>query len=480
MTNIQKFDNSLFGELSLRLFAGVSPAWYAYLISRETWMPAPHLLLLEQHLLKTHTDKGKRLIVSMPPRHGKSEFISKYFPAWYLGANPDKRIILTSYESTFAKFWGRQVLNLIQNEGQKVFPLAINPKKYAADDFAISGHKGGMICTGIGGAITGRGADLLILDDPVKNDEEAHSITYRDNLYEWFRSTAFTRLEPGGSVILLMTRWHEDDIAGRLLRDEPEKWESLVLPAIAEENDALGRNIGEALWKERYDIKQLQEIKTTLGEYWFSALYQQRPSIEGGGIFKRTDFAYFDEESNSYLLDNQKRVLKENSYIIATVDLATSISERADFSVVAIAAISSANDILILDIIREKIEGSKHIDLLKQVYSQYKPQMIGVEAVQYQISLVQIALAEGLPVKELRPDKDKFSRALPIAAKLESGKVFFKRNAPWLGDFIDELLKFPNAKHDDQVDAFAYIDNMIANRSNIIPIGVKRKKTRGF
>ncbi len=450
-----------------------SPARFAHEISYEFWQPAKHLLLLENYLLEMLNGENKRLIVSMPPRHGKSEFISKYFPAWYLGNNPDHRIILTSYESQFATQWGRQVQALMKEEFyKKIFPIELSKKRAASGDFIIENHKGGMYCCGTGGAVTGRGANLLIIDDPVKNDEEAHSTTYRDKVYDWFRSTAFTRLEPNGGVILLMTRWHHDDLAGRLIRDEPGKWTHLKLPAIAEENDPLGRNYGQALWEERFGLDALKEIRETAGEYWFSALYQQRPSISSGGIFKRQNFLFFDEEPQFYRTGEKllpKTMLKK----FATIDLATTTNESSDYTVCIIFGISPENDILILDVIREKIEGANHLSWIKQIFSQYQPLQIGIEAVQYQISLVQMAQNEGLPVKQLKADKDKLSRALPIAAKVEAGKVFFRRNAHWLGDFIAELIQFPNAKHDDQVDAFAYIEEFTMLSSSLLPFGKK-------
>ena len=177
-------------------------------------------------------------MVTLPPRHGKSQLISQYFPAWYLGTFPDRRTILTSYEAGFAAGWGRRARDVLEEFGPEVFEVSVREDSSAADRWDINGHVGGMITAGVGGAITGRGADLLIIDDPVKNSEDAASKTMRDKAWEWYQSTAYTRLEPGGAIILVMTRWNEDDLAGRILKESQtggEKWEVMNLPAIAEE-----------------------------------------------------------------------------------------------------------------------------------------------------------------------------------------------------------------------------------------------------
>lgn len=457
-----------------------SPCWFAYIASRGRWRPARHLLKLEDALLEASAGGKRRLIVNMPPRHGKSEFISKFFPAWFLSRNPEKRIILTSYETSFAQSHGRQVRRLISEYGSQYFGVYLSDDKKAAGEFTLAGSAGSMICTGAGGAITGRGADLLIIDDPVKNDAEAGSPTYRDSVYEWFRATAFTRLEPGGMLVLLMTRWHEDDLAGRLLRDEPDKYRLLNFPAFAEEGDELNRKPGEPLWPERYNRDMLKEIRQTLGEYSFSALYMQKPAPASGGIFKRKHCRYFDEQPGHYVLEDGRSVLKSGVLVTAACDLAVTVGAKSDYTVLIVGGTTRDGDLLILDIIREKIEGAGHLDMLRRVYSRHRPALIGIEAVQYQISLVQAAAAEGLPVKKLVPFGDKLARALPAAAKMEAGKVFFRRNAPWLGELLDELLKFPNARRDDQVDAFAYLCDICMPVGKVMPKAAKRRKSGIF
>lgn len=228
----------------------------------------------------------KRLMISMPPRHGKSELTSRYFPAWYLGTHPDNRVIFTSYEADFAATWGRKARDLLTAHGPDVFGVFVRQDSSAADRWDIARHDGGMVTAGVRGPITGKGAHVLIIDDPVKNAEEARSPTIREKTWDWYKSTAFSRLEPGGAVILIMTRWHRDDLAGRILKEghdhDPEPWRVIKLPAVATgiEPDPLGRQPGEALWPERYSIADLAPNRSD--PYWWGSLYQQDPLAEGG------------------------------------------------------------------------------------------------------------------------------------------------------------------------------------------------------
>lgn len=228
----------------------------------------------------------------MPPRHAKSTLISHWFGVWYLHLFPERRIILTSYAADYAATWGRRVRNSIVEHGE-VLGLSLAGDTTAADAWETE-QRGGMVTAGVGGPITGRGADILIVDDPIKNSEEANSATYRDKVWEWWQSTAVTRLEPGAAAIVVMTRWHEDDLAGKLLSDEDSggEWELLNLPAIAEKDDVIGRHEGEALWPERYDLAALDNRRLAVGEYVWQSLFQQRPpSLTGNPLYQNYDDA---------------------------------------------------------------------------------------------------------------------------------------------------------------------------------------------
>jgi predicted phage terminase large subunit-like protein len=257
-----------------------------------------------------------------------------------------------------------------------------------------------------------------------------------------------------------------------------KNWIHLSLPAIAKENDPLSRNEGEALWKHRFPIEKINDIKKTLGNYWFASLYQQEPSPADGGIFNSAYFRYFDEIDGVVKLygdDKVKNQLISKCRIYAVIDLAVSTSDKADYTVLLIFAVTPNHEILILDIVRQRMEGAGHLGLLENIYRKWQPITIGIESVQYQKSLVQQAKRKGLPVKELRPDKDKVSRALTIAARIEAGTVYFKARQPWLGDLENELLQFPNGKNDDQVDALSYVAAMIRPMSESLPTGLSKK-----
>lgn len=437
-----------------------TPALFAQYCSRFKWLAFDYLLELSNALMKVASGEIKHLMIFMPPRHGKSELTSKYFPAWFLGNNPDKRIILTSYEADFAAQWGYKARNIMSEYGPKLFGQSVSGNSSARDRWDIAGHTGGMSTAGVGGPITGKGADLLIIDDPVKNAEEAQSKTYRDKAAEWYKSTAYTRLEPGGAVIIIQTRWHEDDLSGRLLKEEPDKWTVIRFPALAEDDDSLGRLPGEALSPRRYSVEALIKIKETLGIYWWNALYQQRPSALEGTIFKNQHIRFCTLEGDMFVLElpdgASKKVPYKECTIFQTCDPAVSTKASADYFVLSTWAISKSSDLIRVDGIRARLEGPDQINLFKQAFSRWKPAFQAVEAVGVGKTLYQMLLREGLPIRELKAETDKVTRALPAAARMEAGYVYLLRGAPGINDFVDELLSFPNGAHDDQVDTLSY------------------------
>jgi hypothetical protein len=245
------------------------------------YRPAPHHRRIADALMAVERGAIDRLIITMPPRHGKSQLASVHFPAWYLGRNPDRRVIGASYAAALAYRFSRQSRGLVGAPG---WPFAVRLAEDSAAIHAwdIHGARGGYIAAGVGGPITGSGAHLLIIDDPFKNQDEANSPIIRENVWDWYTSTAYTRLEEQGAIVLIMTRWHDDDLAGRLLaasRERGDRWEVLHLPAIAED--------GGALWPEKYDRAALDRIKAAVGSRVFAALYQGRPSNDDTALLKR-------------------------------------------------------------------------------------------------------------------------------------------------------------------------------------------------
>ena len=273
------------------------------------WVHKEICKALDQFLVDVQNKKSPRLIICMPPRHGKSELVSRYFPAYAFGRNPDLQIIATSYSADLSQRFNRDVQRIIDSEPYKeIFPRtslnSTNVRTNASgsyirtsDLFEIVNHKGAYRSCGVGGGITGAGADVLIIDDAVKDRAEANSLTIRNSIWDWYTSTAYTRLSPGGGVIVMATRWSIDDLIGRLLNHMAEGtgdvFKVISYPAIAEKDEKY-RKIGEALHPERYPIEQLEAIKTTIGTRDWEALYQQHPAPEGGAIFKSERLRHWD------------------------------------------------------------------------------------------------------------------------------------------------------------------------------------------
>ncbi len=448
-----------------------SPIAFAEYISNGRWKSAPHFELINSKLLQILDGGTNKMIVNLPPRHGKSELISFYFLVWYSFIYPYNNLIFVSYNQGIAKYFGNKVINLIEEKGSK-YGVILNKRSKSSKEFVIDKYGGTYSFTGIGGTLTGKGANLIVIDDPIKNNQDAFSKTKRENLWDWYQSTLFTRLEPNSKLLLVMTRWHQDDICGRLLEKmekQPQNWDLLKLPILAKENDLLNRKSGQLLWEGRFELSEILERKETLGDFWFSALYQQEPNISNGEIFKKQYFRYFEIEfieEKKYLILNKtsinQRVIKlDDCKIFVTMDLAISTKTKADWTVLLVFAVTKDNDIMILDIIREKVEPIEHINLIQQCYNKYKPILIGIEKVQYQTSLIKEGLKIGLPIMELIPNGEKWVRALPMGARMQSEKVYFLNTAKWLASFEDELMSFPNGNHDDQVDAFSYISQII-------------------
>lgn len=425
-------------------------------VALKDWLDAPHIELMNAALMRHALTPGGRLIVSIPPRHGKSTLISRMLPAWYLGVMPERRVILASYEADFAASWGRAVRDIIEQVPQ--LGITVRADSSAANRWDIAGHEGGMVTAGVGGPITGRGANLLLIDDPVKNAEQAQSKVYRDKAWEWWLSTAYTRLEPGGSAIVVMTRWHDDDLAGRLLQEGG--WEELRLPALADGEDALGREAGEALWPARYPTEALEEIRRNIGSYWWSAMYQQRPQPATGGMFKREWFRRWRHDGpDGFIIESAsgpKRVLWKDAWRFGTMDVAASTKDTADYTVLSCWAVTPERDLVLLDVYRVRMEGPDQPALIARAVSEQALGFVAVEKVAYQLTLLQAARRQGLPVRELKADRDKVSRALAAAARYEAGAIYHPASAPWLAEWEEELLGFPTAAHDDQVDTVAY------------------------
>lgn len=425
--------------------ARLVPSGLAFLDMRGGYALPEHLAVIDQALCDVEAGRCKRLIIEVPPRHGKSLLTSKYFPAWVLGRNPDWRVMLASYGADLASDFGRGARDVLEAWGPQVFGVGVSGKSSAANRWDIDDHRGGMTTAGVGGPFTGRGADVLIIDDPIKNQEDASSDAIRQKQWKWFTSTAYTRLEPDGAVIVIQTRWHEDDLAGRLQREGGEEYRVVRLPAIAEDDDALGREPGAALWPERYNAARLAEIQASVGSYVWNALYQQRPVAPEGNVVRRDWFKFYrrhnlpaawDRQTQSWDLtfkdgdgsDNVAGHLwAENgadSYLLAR------INRRMDYPATkqAIRAMTASWPDAHEKLIEDKANGPAIMaELGREITG-----LIGVE-----------------------PQGGKMARLVAASPQIEGGNVWLPHpdEAPWVEDFLTEVCAFPNAPHDDDVDA---------------------------
>ena len=423
--------------------ARLSPAGFAMYASHGEWKIAKHLAYLNEKLLDLAQRKIRRLIISMPPRHGKSELVSKYLPAWVVGALREK-VILTSYEANFAGDWGEAALNLFREHGETVFNSKVRPA--IANKTHWETTDGGVMYTsGVGGPLTGKGCHWLIIDDPIKGDEDADSPTIRNNADKWFRSTAFTRLEPQGVVIIMMTRWHEDDIVGRRLKEEADSWTVVNFPALAEEHDILGREPGDALWPERFNVEDLKTIRSTQGPRWWYAMYQQNPQIEGGNKIQTSWWNYYDDPPSDF------------NRIAVSWDTAWGTKEHNAFSVAAVWG-ATKNGYYLLELRRARVEYPDLVEWAHYFSAKYPNCIHVVEDAASGTALQQTLRRETTyPVHPVRVHTDKTSRLNEVIANIEAGRCWLPKRAPWLHEFLEEHQRFPGITNKDQVDSTSLV-----------------------
>ena len=435
-----------------RYWAYLSPAGLARYASRGRWLLARHLSEINRKLLDVAARRILRLMVFLPPRHGKSELISRYFPAWYVGRFPDRRIILTSYEADIAASWGRKARDVVDEFGEELFGVKLRPSSQAANWWEIAGHEGAMYTAGVAGPISGKGADVAIIDDPLKNDAEARSPSYREHTWEWFNSTLYSRLEPQGAIIILiMTRWHEDDLGGRLLKQMEqggEQWEVVKLPALALQSDPLGRQPGDPLWPERFDLAALENIKSSIGAYYWSALYQQEPIPAGG---------YLASASWFEVVDVAPVELKE----VRAWDMAATVPRSGsdpDWTAGCKIGKTPLGVYHITDIVRFRgtpLEVEQAVKHTAQLDGRHVPIFMEQEGGASGVSIADHYRREvlnGFNVHFIPATGSKELRVAPLFAQAEAGNVKLV-NGHWVKLFLDEVIAFPLGLHDDQVDA---------------------------
>ncbi len=440
------------------------------------------LQVINRELVKIadHQVPADGLMIFCAPQEGKSTTVSRRFPEWLLDHNPALRVAIVSYEQEMAVRWGRQIQRDIRHAGP-LLNIPIMADTSAAGRWDTP-QGGGVYCTGVGGALTGRPCDVLVIDDPVKGREEAESETYRERAWDWWENVGVTRLAPGGIVCLMMTRWHTDDLAGRILaRPSPLRWRVLSIPAISEgKGDPLGRAAGQEFPSIRgRPPGYFANLRATISPYVFTSIYMQTPTAAVGNFFRRPSFRYWrtvtgQPDPASILgrphmvgawieLEGRRVDLTDTAvWRFATCDVAASEKTEADYTVVSVWAIDREGDLILLDRARAHVEMADHFAMAKPLRDRWHFDVLYVEHQFYSKTLVLDARASGVPVTELTADKDKLTRAIPAAGRLHAGKVWWPADAPWKDEWENELASFPRGTHDDQVDTFSYAARVAA------------------
>ena len=437
------------------------------------YMPADHHRIIAKKLEDVAAGRITRLMISMPPRHGKSMLASEYFPAWYLGHHPGHQIIHATYSQELADGFGRKVRNNMKADvyGQ-IFPgIRLAEDSAAAARFHT--EAGGVYhAVGVGGSATGRGANLLLIDDPIKNREEADSERSRAKLRDWYRSVAYTRLMPGGAIVLIQTRWHEDDLMGWLIEEhQHENWDVLSLPAINDE--------GQALWPESYPVDVLKNIRATIDEREWEALYQQRPRPVSGAEFKREWLQHYSTVPDS-----------RGMGVLLLVDPASGKRESNDYTSMWVVGLGEDENYYILDILRDRLSLTERSEAVFRLHRKWRPSEVRYERYgmmadceyiksemdrkNYRFRITEVA---GVVSKE-----DRIRRLVQL---IQRGFIWFPQSHmvttnngeqhDLIHDFIEqEYLAFPVGRHDDMIDCLARI------AEPTLDLPWPKKRTRNF
>lgn len=434
----------------------LTPATMAHKLE-SGWLPAQHLLKVSQIVTNAILNGDGRVLISFPPRHGKSKLITSLGTTWYLENFPTKSVVLGSYGAALSTGFSREIRDRFI-ESQHLLTTRVNPDVSNVNEWHTT--KGGKcIAVGIGGALTGKGADLLVIDDYLKDAVESESEDTKEKVYDWFKSVAYTRLAPGATVIVIATRWAQNDLIGRILEDDTDnKWRYVEFPAIADsDNDVLGRKRGEPLFPERFTTDKLEDIKETLGSYFFDALYQQKPRKKGDLQVNRDWFKIVDSLPTDLV-----------AVWCRMWDFAAS-EKKGDWAAGVLAAWSaSTKTFYVVDIAREQRKSAGLEVMVKDcarqdgvgipVHIEQEPGSSG----KIVIDMYNRTVLPQHTVKAYPSSGSKLVKAQAFLAAAEAGNVRILK-ASWNTKFLDEVESFPKAKHDDQVDAASGAFNVLVS-----------------
>lgn len=428
-------------------------------VSKQT----PALQLIDDFLMRAYNTPNFRGIISMPPQNGKSERASKMFPAWVLSQNPETRIVIASYQHQIAERITSELRTAIKNNGE-AGGLVIGGKD-TESEWRLRGHRGGVLAASVGGSLTSRSADLLIIDDPVKGFEEAMSETYQKRAWRWWTGTARTRVQNGAAVIVILTRWHDNDLAGQLMRANPGGWEFLRIPAQADhrpekgETDPLGREPGEYMQSvQEFDTESWEQVKREVGPKTWASLYQGTPSPDEGGIFPATWARY----GQPMWIENQDGVRhvpgvgRLDHELVQSWDFTFSDTKNSDF-VVGQIWLRVGSQAYLLDMVRERMNFPRMQDAVKEMSAKWPQAQTTFIEDKAAGPMVRSSLHTELKNAfiPINPTESKVARANAVSPFAFSGNIVLPTAEllPNVGEMLEELKLFPASSHDDSVDA---------------------------
>lgn len=434
-------------------------------LTRQT----PALQLIDQALVDLTATPDGRLIIVMPPQEGKSQRVSRRFPTWVLAGQPNTRIAIASYEHSVARRWGRLIRDDINAHATQL-QMRVRRDLSAQSEWQLSGYQGGVYAVGIGGALTGRPVDLLVIDDPIKDRKQADSEVYRDAVWDWWTDVGSTRLAPGAPVALILTRWHEDDLAGRLLKAEDgHLWKVLRIPAEADhdpaagETDPLDRQPGEFMTSARgRTAEQWKAKRVSVGSRSWQALYQGRPSSPEGTMFKRDDWATYDRPL-WLVRDDGSRYVTHYDELLISWDMTFKDTKGTDL-VVGQVWMRRGADAYLLDQVRDRMDFVRTLREFRGLAARWPQAVLKLVEDKANGPAVISMLGRKVPgIVPEEPQGSKEARAAAVSPLQEAHNVWIPdpELAPWVDDFIEECAGFPTAAHDDQVDTMSQALNRL-------------------